>query len=140
MVAPTSIDNTIKLPVVADEIMYHDRDSQDKFILLTAAVSNLSSQVAQLSASMGNNTREPENRMTHCDRERGQVRAKPSAARRRRIAPYRKQQQCSRFYLKFCQGNRLCVAFSKTCRKYGKMGRFQICCHTQAKNYFNVKH
>ena len=58
MAAPTSIDNSIKLPVVADEHMYYDCESQDKFSLLTAAVSNLSSQVAQLSKSTENNTRD----------------------------------------------------------------------------------
>ena len=51
MAAPTSIDNLIKLPVVADERVYYDCASWDNFSLLTAAVSNLSSQVAQLSKS-----------------------------------------------------------------------------------------
>ena len=138
MAAPTSIDNLIKLPVVADERVYYDCASRDNFSLLTAAVSNLSSQVAQLSKSTKHDAR-AESHVTRRDQEQGQARYKPSGVGKR-IAPYRKPQQCSRCSLKCCQGTRLCVAFTKTCRKCGKVGHFQRCCHTQPKNYFNEKH
>ena len=42
---------------------------------------------------------------------------------------------CGRCCLKFCLGSSLCVAFSKTCRKYGKVGHIQTCCQTQPRNY-----
>ena len=129
MAAPTSIENLIKLPVVADERVYYDCESQDSFSLLTAAVSNLSSQVAQLSKSTKHDAR-AESHVTRRDQEQGQARYKPSGAGKR-IAPYRKPQQCSRCSLKCCQGTRLCVAFTKTCRKCGKVGHFQRCCHIQ---------
>ena len=96
MAAPTSIDNLVKLPVVAHELMYYVCESQDKLSLLTAAVSNLLSQVAQLSKLTENNTGEAKSYVTHRDQEQGQARAKPSGAGQRRIAPYRKPQQCSR--------------------------------------------
>ena len=46
------------------------------------------------------------------------------------------QRLCTRCNLKFCQVDRLCVAYTQNC---GKMGHFEKCC-CQPTNYFNAKH
>ena len=136
MAAPHTMDKLIKLPVVANDDLYSNA-SMDQFSLLTAAVSNLTQQVAQLSKSASKQA-------SHVtDRFQDQVRAKPpadSARRQRRMDPYRHQQLCKRCDLKFCEGSRLCVAYNKICRQCGKMGHFEKCCYNKSSNYFNAKH
>ena len=136
MAAPHTMDKLIKLPVVANDDLYSNA-SMDQFSLLTAAVSNLTQQVTQLSKSAS----EQASHMT--DRFQDQVRAKPPAdraRRQRRMDPYRHQQLCKRCDLKFCEGSRLCVAYNKICRQCGKMGHIEKCCYNKSSNYFNAKH
>ena len=136
MAAPHTMNKLIKLPVVANDDLYSNA-SMDQFSLLTAAVSNLMQQVAQLSKSAS----EQASHVT--DRFQDQVRAKPPAdraRRQRRMDPYRHQQLCKRCDLKFCEGSRLCVAYNKICRQCGKMGHFEKCCCNKSSSYFNAKH
>ena len=131
MAAPHTMNALIKLPVVNNDDLYSNA-SLDQFSLLTAAVGKLTSQVAELSKSSTSASRNDV-------RPRDRHSAKPSDGRRQRMTPYRPQQLCRWCNLKFCQGRRLCVAYTKNCRNCGKMGHFEKCCY-QPTNYFNAKH
>ena len=131
MAAPHTMNALIKLPVVNNDDLYSNA-SLDQFSLLTAAVGKLTSQVAELSKSSTSASRYD---VTPRDRHS----AKPSDGRRQRMTPYQHQRLCRWCNLKFCQGRRLCVAYTKNCRNCGKMGHFEKCCY-QPTNYFNAKH
>ena len=136
MAAPANMNNLIKLPVVCNDDLYSNA-SLEQISLLTATVSQLKSQVAQLSKSAS----KPASHVT--DRAQDQGKAKPPAdraRRRRRMSPYRHHQLCKRCDRKFCEGSRLCVAYNKICRQCGKMGHFEKCCYNQSSYYFNAKH
>ena len=136
MAAPANMNSLIKLPVVCNDDLYSNA-SLEQISLLTATVSQLKSQVAQLSKSAN----KPASHVT--DRAQDRVRAKPPADRarkQRRMDPYRHQPLCKRCDQKSCQGSRLCVAYNKICRQCGKMGHFKKCCYNQPSNYFNAKH
>ena len=134
MAAPYTMNALVKLPVVSNDDLYSNA-SLDQFSLLTAAVGKLTSQVAELSKSSTSASR---NHVTPRE-QRNRHSAKPSDGRRQRMTPYRPQQLCKWCSLKFCQGCRLCVAYTQNCRNCGKMGHFEKCCY-QPTNYFNAKH
>ena len=128
MANPQTMSELLKLPIVSNEDICLNKELS----VLTDAVSNVSSQIAQLSDVTLKRNSAPREKLS-----RDVTRHQPKL---QRTAWQEKDTICKRCCLKFCHGNRLCVAFSKTCRKCGKVGHFQRYCHTQPQNYFNVKH